>query len=90
MQCCIHLIKLRHGGKPSELCAFRTEKKSFAQVFPPKNLELLQQRPAANVGLAHSIIGWGFRWKGTAGEKAFLEGEMVLVRGRKALFSDPQ
>lgn len=41
--------------------------------------------------LVCSIIGWGFRWKGTAGEKAFFwRGEMVLVRGRKALFSGPQ
>lgn len=41
--------------------------------------------------LVCGIIGWGFRWKRTAGEKTFfLEGEMVLVRGRKALFSGPQ
>lgn len=38
--------------------------------------------------LVCSIIGWGFRWKGTAGEKAFLEGKWFSSEEEKLFSAD--
>lgn len=82
MQCCIHT-----GGNPPNCARLGRRRNLCASVASKTGAPPTASR--SRFGLAHGIIGWGFRWKGTAGEKAFLEGGNGSRPRKKSSFQRP-